>query len=434
MAPVSLFFFLSLYALCSGFTRPLMQKLSPQIHYSNIHRNQLQLSMTGVTSTTNCMNNVDNRKPLGARIKSTAGKIVRFLLPIVLPVLCVYLVSVSPAFAKAKKASKTALKAASAVGATTAVTAVKRKKNLLRKILEGVNADGGAIIKKAGDTRGEFSAILNSFSSMFILMGLSFVAFLKHKHREMKMDHAMTKELDKIKEYKENMYFEAVQTVLEKLADTKLKGSTKANLQKQLKDLDPDGVIKKFLEEKGERPDISYLTDRKKKKKPSADKFSSIAERKPKKSTPKPKSTRPVEDEAEDDQSSQADEEDLVIPPPPSPPPAPPVPKKPTTTTTTRITSVSYSASFSSIPAPPRGPSQTADESDDVEPYLLVLNELYDSLEGVLPNNGRKKLVEFLKSKIDSVTDPAKREVVVSKIAQKLGANDYWIAYTQNLG
>ena len=53
------------------------------------------------------------------------------------------------------------------------------------------------------------------------------------------------------------MYFEAVETILKKLADPKLKGSAKANLTKQLQDLDPDGKIKKYIEEGGDRPDIS---------------------------------------------------------------------------------------------------------------------------------------------------------------------------------
>ena len=37
------------------------------------------------------------------------------------------------------------------------------------------------------------------------------------------------------------------------------KGSTKANLQKQLKDLDPEGVIQRFLEQGGERPGTRLL-------------------------------------------------------------------------------------------------------------------------------------------------------------------------------
>ena len=59
------------------------------------------------------------------------------------------------------------------------------------------------------------------------------------------------------------MYFDAVDGILKKLGDASVKASTKANLQKQLKDLDPDGVIVKFVRDGGARPDISYLLGRK---------------------------------------------------------------------------------------------------------------------------------------------------------------------------
>lgn len=59
------------------------------------------------------------------------------------------------------------------------------------------------------------------------------------------------------------MYFEAVQEILTKIADPKTKGTTKANLQKQLKDLDPEGVIQKFVTDGGPRPDISSIINKK---------------------------------------------------------------------------------------------------------------------------------------------------------------------------
>ena len=41
----------------------------------------------------------------------------------------------------------------------------------------------------------------------------------------------------KVKEYKESMYFDAVKELLTKIGDPKTKGSTKASLQKQLREL-----------------------------------------------------------------------------------------------------------------------------------------------------------------------------------------------------
>ena len=44
-----------------------------------------------------------------------------------------------------------------------------------------------------------------------------------------------------------------------KLNDPKLKGSTKARLQKELKELDPQGIIQNYISNGGDRPDISNL-------------------------------------------------------------------------------------------------------------------------------------------------------------------------------
>ena len=59
------------------------------------------------------------------------------------------------------------------------------------------------------------------------------------------------------------MYFEAVEQIMAKLTDPKLKGSVRADLSKQLKDLDPDGRIRDFLEGKTTRPNLSDLISKK---------------------------------------------------------------------------------------------------------------------------------------------------------------------------
>ena len=55
----------------------------------------------------------------------------------------------------------------------------------------------------------------------------------------------------------QNMYFEAVETILEKLSKPGIKGAAKANLTRQLREIDPDGKIRAFLEGKADRPDLS---------------------------------------------------------------------------------------------------------------------------------------------------------------------------------
>ena len=78
----------------------------------------------------------------------------------------------------------------------------------------------------------------------------------------MRYDRALTRELVKVTEYKEKMYFEAVEEVLGKLADPKIKGSAKANYQRQLKELDPDGKIARYLSGNGEKPDLSSFIEK----------------------------------------------------------------------------------------------------------------------------------------------------------------------------
>ena len=58
------------------------------------------------------------------------------------------------------------------------------------------------------------------------------------------------------------MYFDSVQDVLEKIKDPKIKQTVKQRLERDLQELDPDGVIRKYLKKEIDRPDISYLTNR----------------------------------------------------------------------------------------------------------------------------------------------------------------------------
>jgi hypothetical protein len=59
------------------------------------------------------------------------------------------------------------------------------------------------------------------------------------------------------------MYFEAVEEIMTKLNNPKLKGSQRSYFMKELQDLDPEGSIRSFLSNnrKGKRPDISKVLD-----------------------------------------------------------------------------------------------------------------------------------------------------------------------------
>ena len=71
--------------------------------------------------------------------------------------------------------------------------------------------------------------------------------------------------------------------------------------------------------------------------------------------------------------------------------------------------------------------------SNKREVYEDVLSELDDSLKNRLPNSLRQKLLTYLRSRIESLQDPTKRETTVSKIAERLGDTNYWIDYAARL-
>ena len=166
------------------------------------------------------------RKQAPQFLRQVARVVGPFVLQLAIAVL---FVNVAPAFAaRSRKGSKTALAAASAAAAESAAleaasAVVAKPPPLWKKILEGASVGGAFKNFKAGDTRTEFAALLNAMSSMAILGMFTFVAFLRHKQREMYQNGRLKGELKKIDEYKENMYFEAVQDVLKKISDPKTK-------------------------------------------------------------------------------------------------------------------------------------------------------------------------------------------------------------------
>ena len=349
------------------------------------------------------------------------------VLPFLLQVAFVFVLSqigALPAFAKGKKRKGkgprkgAALKAAAAVVESKATTEAagqvasemasevaaevvvksskrplipKKYSRVVKRLLEGANADTSNYKMKAGDTRTEIAALLNSFSSIIILGALTFGAYLKHKQREIGQSRALKRELNRVTEYKENMYFEAVQDILEKLAEPKLKGSQKASLTRQLKDLDPDGVIRKFLEEKGERPDISHLVNRRQPKKKQ--KNGTLRDR-PKKKRKKKEERMDFTDDGDDEK------EEEKAPPAPAPAPA---------------------------PAPRPAPSSPS------TPYESLLSELDKSLSGVISPGGRQVVGKYLRSRLEGIQDEAKQQNAMSKIAARLGDEEYWKDFAAKL-
>ena len=66
--------------------------------------------------------------------------------------------------------------------------------------------------------------------------------------------------------------------------------------------------------------------------------------------------------------------------------------------------------------------------------FTLMLGELYDGLEGIVSEGSRIQVIDYLKSRIESIPDPAKKMAVIRKVAEKLGDDDYWVDYAAKLG
>ena len=229
-----------------------------------------------------------------------------------------------------------------------------------------------------GDTRTEFAAVLNSLSSVAILSFMGLIAYAKHKQREFSMNSALKKEVKRVREYKENMYFEAVEEILGKLADPKAKGSTKASLQKQLKELDPDGIIQNYITNGGDRPDIGYILDQKpKKKKTSPPSSSSLKSPKKKiEDKPKPKKVINYEDDDEEDSRNSKEEEEEKLEDDEEEKPKPKPKPKPVDNT----------------------PKSSPNSNSIV---TSIMKELDDSLVGVIDNSTRSKLIKYLTNRVE---------------------------------
>ena len=279
---------------------------------------------------------------------------------------------------------------------------------------------------KPGDTRTEFAAILNIFSG-FVLLGVSAAgAWVAHTVTSVKREGALQKELRKVQEYKEQMYFDAVQEILTKLADSKLKGSTKARLQRDLKDVDPDGTITAFLQEGGSRPDLS---DRIGKKTSDQNKVA----RKLKRPAEKPGASRAFQkrkiDENDDTDSTVNDDDEgddndddddnnnkkEVSPPP-------------------RAKGAEKSLSKSAAPSErslsnDKGTSNISSSSESE-----LFKELNESLRLEMTETTRNSLLKLLQDKLNGISNPEKRSAVTLKIAERLGDSEYWLIYAKKMG
>ena len=237
----------------------------------------------------------------------------------------------------------------------------------------------------------------------------------------MTMNYKMKKELVKIVEYKEKMYFEAVEELLKKMSDPKYKAGAKETMKRQLKDLDPEGVIQKYISGGGDKPDISNLINRPKGK--HKDDKGTLKDKPKKGTTKKPSGSKGSKLSSKDLYGDDDVDEEAEESEPPRPvdrrmePVQPPAAKAPPAAEEKRE----------------EGAAAAASPKKKKDTYLTVLSELYESLDGVLRDDKRNALLALLQERIEAIADPAKREATVAKIAERLGDEDYWVTYAKRI-
>lgn len=337
----------------------------------------------------------DTRRLSGAKFMSKVvpalKRITKVLLIVALPVAVMALFGVRPSFA-----------------ADAAKPSIFKSKtgSIIQKLLLGANAKG-SISGKAGDTRAELSSIINFLSMFFIMGAWVAMAWVFGKKEEADQMTRLKKEVNKETKYRETMYFEAVEKIMKRLEDPKLKGSMKATLIRQMKELDPKGEIRKFLDGKGPRPDLSeFIQDSLKQKR---DKVALNKEKLAKKGTKggkKDKKEPKIAKEKEETVSAKEDDDDNVR------------------------DDDDVDGDFEGPSSPEVAPPKS-NKSEAI--YLKVLRELDSSLKGSIEAEKRVELVAYLKARIESIKDGDKQEKVINNIAKKLGDDDYWIDYAAKM-
>lgn len=267
---------------------------------------------------------------------------------------------------------------------------------VVKNILDGANMKGSKKWR-AGDSRTEVAALLNSFSGIIILGAFAGLAFIGHKAREIKFDRAMSREVIKVKEYKEKMYFEAVQEILDKLADPKMKGSAKANYQRQLKDLDPEGKIVKYLNGEADKPDLTSFIEK-----------NSAAAKK-----------------AKNNKKKKSRDDGIVKSPPPT--------SQRSAQPTAKPTAVDKNFADASSGFKPGSGSENSDGNGDKRLSRLYA-ALNKSLADVMSDERRAELINYIQGRLEKITDEEKKLAAAGKISERLGDDEYWISYAEKLG
>lgn len=90
-----------------------------------------------------------------------------------------------------------------ALAAVAQSTTGKKAPTFWKKLIDGANVKGSFRTWKAGDSRSEFSALLNVASAAIIFTIAGTGAYISQKYREIKQESSAQRELVKVQEYKE---------------------------------------------------------------------------------------------------------------------------------------------------------------------------------------------------------------------------------------
>ena len=79
---------------------------------------------------------------------------------------------------------------------------------------------------------------------------------------------------------------------------------------------------------------------------------------------------------------------------------------------------------------PPRAPVPSApapSPSSPSTPYDALLSELEESLSSILSPASRQVVGKYLRSRLEGIQDETKQQNAMSKIAARLGDDEYWV-------
>ena len=137
---------------------------------------------------------LNNNQSFIHNVGSYITKYSKVLLPLSLQILVFLFLGVTPSFAAIGKRKSSA---------AAAVSVASKPPPLWKKIIEGANVTGNFKKWKPGDTRAEFSTIVNVATSLIILGGLLFIATLHHLNVQRIEERNLKREVIRVKEYKE---------------------------------------------------------------------------------------------------------------------------------------------------------------------------------------------------------------------------------------